>query len=86
MVSPGDFCRVALCIQLFSGQPLLRTPVKQERKCFSSDLGTLPAILGAGYLSAHLSFAFKSSTFRRLSGSLVMLYGVWTVAPLVWMI
>ena len=44
------------------------------------------AILGAGYLSAHLSFAFKSATFRRLSGSLVMLYGVWTVAPLVWMI
>jgi hypothetical protein len=39
MVLPGDFSRVALCIQLFSGQPLLRTPVKQERKCFSSDLG-----------------------------------------------
>jgi len=53
---------------------------------FLFGLGTLPAILGAGYLSAHLSFAFKSATFRRLSGSLVMLYGVWTVAPLVWMI
>ena len=37
MVSPGDFCRVALCIQHFSGQLLLHTPVKQEPKCFSSD-------------------------------------------------
>ena len=53
---------------------------------FLFGLGTLPAILGAGYLSAHLSFALKSAAFRRLSGSLVMLYGVWTVAPLVWMI
>ena len=53
---------------------------------FLFGLGTLPAILGAGYLSVHLSFALKIITFRRLSGSLVMLYGVWTVAPLVWMI
>ena len=53
---------------------------------FLFGLGTLPAILGAGYLSAHVSFALKSNLFRQFSGALVMLYGVWTIAPLVWMI
>ena len=53
---------------------------------FLFGLGTLPGILGAGYLSAHVSFALKSRLFRQVSGVLVMLYGVWTIAPLVWMI
>lgn len=53
---------------------------------FLFGLGTLPGILGAGYLSAHVSFALKSRLFRQISGALVIVYGVWTIAPLVWII
>lgn len=49
-------------------------------------LGTLPAILGAGYLSASLGITLKSNRFKRVSGGLVALYGVWTVAPALMMI
>jgi sulfite exporter TauE/SafE len=43
---------------------------------FLFGLGTLPGILGAGYLSAHFSFALKSHLFRQMSGALVIVYGI----------
>ena len=52
---------------------------------FLFGLGTLPAILGAGYLSASLGFTLKSPAFKRISGGLVALYGLWTVTPVVMM-
>ncbi len=45
-------------------------------------LGTLPAILGAGYLSARIKFSLESQWLKRASGALIGLYGLWTIAPL----
>jgi len=44
-------------------------------------LGTLPAILGAGYLASHIVLALKSAKIHRLSGGLMVAYGVWTLVP-----
>jgi len=44
-------------------------------------LGTVPAILGAGYLSAGIKFSIESPWFRRGSGALIGLYGLWTLLP-----
>jgi hypothetical protein len=50
---------------------------------FMNELISLVSSFG---LSVHVSFALKSRLFRQISGALVMLYGAWTIAPLVWMI
>lgn len=50
---------------------------------FLFGLGTLPAILAAGYLSARIKFALQSARVQQLSGALVALYGVWTLVPVV---
>ena len=52
---------------------------------FLFGLGTLPAILGAGYLSASLGFTLKSDAFKRISGGMVALYGLWTLTPVLMM-
>jgi sulfite exporter TauE/SafE len=52
---------------------------------FLFGLGTVPAIVGAGYLSASLGLTLKSQTFKRVSGGLVALYGLWTLTPVVMM-
>lgn len=44
-------------------------------------LGTLPAILGAGYLASHLVMTLKTVKLHRISGALMVLYGVWTLVP-----
>jgi sulfite exporter TauE/SafE len=43
---------------------------------FLFGLGTLPGILGADHLSAHVNFALKSHLFRQMSGALVIVYGI----------
>jgi hypothetical protein len=50
---------------------------------FMNELISLVSSFG---LSEHVSFALKSRLFRQISGALVMLYGAWTISPLVWMI
>lgn len=52
---------------------------------FLFGLGTLPAILGAGYLGASLKFSLESPRLRQLSGGLIMLYGLWTLVPVLMM-
>jgi uncharacterized protein len=52
---------------------------------FLFGLGTLPAILGAGYLSARVKFSLQSQWVRRGSGALIGSYGVWTLTPVVMM-
>lgn len=49
-------------------------------------LGTLPAILGAGYLASHLVMALKTAKLHRISGALMVLYGIWTLVPVLAMI
>lgn len=46
-------------------------------------LGTLPALLGAGYLASHLVLQIKSANLHRISGLLLILYGLWTLTPVV---
>ncbi len=48
---------------------------------FLFGLGTLPAILGAGYLSARMRFTLQSQRVQQVSGALVGLYGLWTLLP-----
>ena len=50
---------------------------------FMNELISLVSSFG---LSLHVSFGLKSLLFQQRSGALVMLYGAWTIAPLVWMI
>lgn len=52
---------------------------------FLFGLGTLPAILGAGYVSARVKFTLQSPWVRRGSGALIGCYGVWTLTPVLMM-
>lgn len=51
--------------------------------CFG--LGTLPGILAAGLFASQLNRVVQNNYFRQVTGSLLIIYGIWTVMA-IWII
>lgn len=62
---------------------LAGTPVDAALRMFFFGIGTLPALLGSGFLAGRLAIYLRSQIASNINALLLVLFAVWTIFP-VW--